>query len=397
MTLFEAVNFFRMLGTSWYDQHLESALRTREMAERLKEAEKAIRNPQAYSVLTLEDGRALAQEALSLYAVRSNNSDHVPHTVLMQLAKHVPGALRHLYREIIRHQLYWGDGITFRQADQETCRFLIDLLETDLETQPDRSRTRSDILQALAWAENEIALGAFRQWSQNQPAWVSLLNQPIATYPLSAGWVLTEDGQRDYLYHKACYALGPLISEQSTTDTPSGPVSVLASAKEQCMWCERPLKYLFDIDLTDPRLGFVDAARRQLQILLCPICSLEGDSLFTDLDGAEKIPLFPEPDNLALDSYANDTHILRMQPLMLGEVRNPYETIGLYWSDNLSQIGGHPEWVQYPDYPLCPDCGRLMVFIAQLGITDVDPGHEGMIYAFLCSACGIATTSCQST
>lgn len=397
MTIFEAISFFRTLGTSWHDPHLDSTVRTQEIADQWREAERIICSPQAYSVLPQEDGYLLAQEAIRLYDIRSDNTDCVPHQVLMQLAKHVPGALRHFYREIIARQLYWGDGITFHEADQETCRLLISLLETDLEALPGGSRTRADILQALAWAEDKVALEAFEQWSRKTPAWAGLLNQPIANFPLSAGWILTEDGQREYLYQKICYALVPLIADQSTTDAPSGPVSILAPAQEHCMWCERPLKYLFDIDLTDSRLSFFDTTREHLQILLCPICSLEGDSFFTDLDGSEKVPRFPEANNPAVDSYANDTHILLLQPLMLGATRNPYETVSLYWSENLSQIGGHPEWVQYPDYPLCPDCDHLMTFIAQLGITDVDPGREGMIYAFLCSTCGTATTSCQST
>src|SRR5260370_18995290 len=97
----------------------------------------------------------ILQISISLYDARSDNTDYVPHQVLMQLAKHVPGALRNFYREIVARQLYWGDGITFHEADQETCRLLINLLGTDLEALPDGSRTRADILQALAWTEDE--------------------------------------------------------------------------------------------------------------------------------------------------------------------------------------------------------------------------------------------------
>ena len=66
MTIFEAMNFFRTLGTSWHDPHLESSVRTREIADQWEEAERTIRGPQAYNVLTQENGYILAQEAISV-------------------------------------------------------------------------------------------------------------------------------------------------------------------------------------------------------------------------------------------------------------------------------------------------------------------------------------------
>src|SRR5260370_9186673 len=181
-----------------------------------------------------------------------------------------------------------------------------------------------------------------------------------------AGWELTEDGQRRFLYHPECYELLPWNGEE--TALPSGPIFVYTPTEEICPSCSRKQHNLFTIDLRDPRLRFLDTSREQVCVPICPFC--------VDFDA---------------------DHPSVKQPLVLGPACNPYETICLYWTDGLSRIGGHPEWVQYPDYPTCERCNTTMMFIAQLGMTDIDPGVEGIAYAFLCSDCGTTATTFQCT
>ena len=72
--------------------------------------------------------------------------------------------------------------------------------------------------------------------------------------------------------------------------------------------------------------------------------------------------------------------------LVLGQRRRtPFETGASYWQRGLSQIGGHPAWVQYPEYPCCPGCQQTMMFVGQLEPIDILADTEGMIYAFLCA------------
>ena len=65
--------------------------------------------------------------------------------------------------------------------------------------------------------------------------------------------------------------------------------------------------------------------------------------------------------------------------------------IGFKYADhvNESKIGGHPDWIQDDETPICPSCKKKMVFFAQLdSINDkIIIGDLGMIYVFYCFEC----------
>ncbi len=81
------------------------------------------------------------------------------------------------------------------------------------------------------------------------------------------------------------------------------------------------------------------------------------------------------------------------------ERRTPFETLGRLMLMELgtSQVGGHPEWVQDPEYPTCPTCLRRMPCIGQVAWEDLEEAAEGVTYAFLCLSCQKAATCYQQT
>jgi hypothetical protein len=79
--------------------------------------------------------------------------------------------------------------------------------------------------------------------------------------------------------------------------------------------------------------------------------------------------------------------------------RTPFEAVGRLMLDETgtSQIGGHPEWVQDAEYPVCPGCQRLMTYIGQVSLDDVEEFSEGTFYGFACLPCGKGATNYQQT
>ena len=83
-------------------------------------------------------------------------------------------------------------------------------------------------------------------------------------------------------------------------------------------------------------------------------------------------------------------------PLGLGRAqRTPHEAMA--FDDHRSQLFGHPTWVQSPEYPQCPQCEELMLFVGQVDTSSELPLWEGMIYAFVDTDCGLAATCYQQT
>lgn len=63
----------------------------------------------------------------------------------------------------------------------------------------------------------------------------------------------------------------------------------------------------------------------------------------------------------------------------------------------MSQVGGQAGWIQNPDYPQCPRCGRLRPFLGQVDLESEFENVEGMIYAFFDPGCGVVATEFQPT
>jgi uncharacterized protein YwqG len=73
-----------------------------------------------------------------------------------------------------------------------------------------------------------------------------------------------------------------------------------------------------------------------------------------------------------------------------------------------SKFGGRPTWEQRDETPTCPDCGKSMVFVAQLdsigfdagnvvGVEDYIFGDVGLIYVFFCFEDGKTSSVFQCT
>ncbi|OGC50593.1 hypothetical protein A2716_05320 [candidate division WWE3 bacterium RIFCSPHIGHO2_01_FULL_40_23] len=87
---------------------------------------------------------------------------------------------------------------------------------------------------------------------------------------------------------------------------------------------------------------------------------------------------------------------------------DPEESIIGSYPDNIglrTKLGGHPEWIQGDETPICPTCKKEMSFIGQIdslehqsknnpySIDALSPDQEymfgdvGMIFVFLCFDC----------
>ena len=62
------------------------------------------------------------------------------------------------------------------------------------------------------------------------------------------------------------------------------------------------------------------------------------------------------------------------------------------------QLGGKPEFLQKPDWPVCPECGEKMTFYGQLDSINDDfcLADCGLIYVFVCLDCNTVHSLIQS-
>lgn len=363
-------------------------------SEEMESATDVVQSILPYRVLTEQGGNILAHRALHL--LTSADAGPPAHTMLVRLGNIVPGSFADLYSSFIENKLFLGDGVLFREANGAVRDQLLALLD---ESSQDASII-ANVLSALAWIGDEQVQEQFSQWQHDQPSWLSHRRGSLERYMHLAGWELTPDGKRRNLCFSQCYELIPREERRDRRDVE--PIRVMIPREDRCGSCGRHLFTLFDYHLRDPRFAFLNLGGEQLRIAMCPTDTSLGERVFTEVDAFGKSewshengePVEPLDD---LDDW-EDLPPLPYDQLVLGDARRtPVETQAAYWQKGLSQIGGYPEWVQYPDYPRCPKCQQTMVFIGQLELADIAENVEGMIYAFLCADCGIAATGYQQT
>ena len=89
-----------------------------------------------------------------------------------------------------------------------------------------------------------------------------------------------------------------------------------------------------------------------------------------------------------MEEYANNPYVLGTEPVPL--------FYGAHFDDQ-STVGGFANWIQDWSYTPCPDCGRPMVYLAQIPWEAVTEGAEGTMFIEVCPHCHIASMQHQQT
>lgn len=324
--------------------------------------------------------------------------------LLGQFNASVPGALADWTDEFVA-QGFIVPGWLYLGAPASTTGRLLEVFD-----HPEFSKMRNGLLLALTWIGDENVRNQFREWRENSPPWRSHLHIAPHEYAVRAGWELTSDGGRRDLYYETCYALVPADEPECAPSI--YPVAISTPVEATCGWCGRKLASLLDFDLSDPRCAFIlkdatvtSTVATRLHVAYCLWCSYYA-TLYTDvnLDGGvrwsdenETMPRILDQVGVGSDDDLPPPATCR---LVLGSRRRtPYEVLGRFMlsETGISQIGGHPEWIQDAKYPVCPACRQRMLYIGQVSWEDIEEFAEGSTYAFLCLPCGKAATIYQQT
>ena len=354
--------------------------------EKQRQADEYVENSSNYRALTAEEGKQVALMALDLYDA-GETKGYAPQIILTNIAAVVPGSLKGLYPQLLARDLFWTEGMMFREADPALRDRLIALVEIgthDPTFHP--SYRQNEFLYILAAIGDEVVQATFRKWRDNPPPG---LPHPEDVLP-ETGWELTPGGRRRNLY------VAPMQAAAA-----SSPVQIGGILSERCGWCGRSLASFLDLDLTDPRLAALWPQGERLRIPMCLNCSLQyavgSESVFMDVDGRGLArwsqvngppPTFPSR-KIWEESNINYIEAFPVQPCVLG-ARRPTS-----YERGDSHLGGCPGWLQGNYYPRCPLCKQLMTFFGQYDLRSVN--HDKLsafayLMAFVCIPCGKATT-----
>ncbi len=336
-----------------------------------------------YTSLSKEDIERMKAYAINL--IEGENIE-MAQDILLAIVCYTNTAIEECLRALIKKNEYYPD-IIFKDAPIDVRDYLIEQVSKGLDT-----LSLDHMLKALAWIGDEMVVHLFYEWKKNPPKWRNKLYVSPEEYSLEAGWELTEEGKRRDLFYTDCYAI------EKKNPTENEHILFLQTQDKKCEWCGGDLVNLFNFDLTNSLLEFMNLNGVKLNIVTCPVCSCY-DPIYTDIDtnGAahwSKLNIRPQ----YLCDTTDEEAVTPKEPISMSRVkRNCYHAASQFLETTFSQIGGHPTWIQDAEYIKCPKCSKHMKFIGQIDCADIEEYGDGMYYAFVCEECNIAATHYQQS
>lgn len=271
-------------------------------------------------------------------------------------------------------------------SDKLTDEMIAELFNDDSD-----SVTANRLLTCLAHKGGEAVLKAFAELEKNPREWRKQLYVDPSYYANSGGWTFCkDDGKLIKTAYDKCY---PIVKGTSGQRAES-PVKLITAAEGKCPDCGCRYINIIELDGKDKRLDFL-GIDGTLKVKCCPNCTPFDEAQFCryELDGrdSEVIPSkgygMPLDDDSWLDEAESNTFILGEQ------AQSIYFPCDHDFS--CSAVGGFADWVQDCVIMNCPDCGRPMTYLAQIGEEPL--GYEGNFYVEICRDCKVAAVLYQQT
>lgn len=342
---------------------------------------------QVYTLLTREAASRMLSYALDLL-IAGDDSEAV--NILLSLVCYRNDNITEILSKLIEHGMY-DSSILFKDAPPDMRDQLLQQVEWD-------DDHRNHLLFILGWIGDSIIVERFQEWRMHAPEWSEELSVAPESYALEAGWELTANGEKRPLAHDLCYAIRT-DGEQCDEPADASAAHFLQTCDSPCPWCARRLTILIDVDTSHPSLKYLDLSMERLQVATCEHCG-GFSTIFMELNHQctpvwSRFNLKPEYLPHHEEEHSSDVNVPALT--LLNEPHSPFYASVWTLSQQGSQIGGHPSWVQDADYPQCPCCSQRMRFIGQMDWADYEPYGEGIFYMFICTDDRLTATLYQQS
>lgn len=342
---------------------------------------------QMYISLSDQEADCMLKYAMELLAVHNESEAE---DILLSLVCYRDDHISDALPELIQRGLFYN-SILFKDAPQDIRNRLLERVKWDEDN-------RNHLLLVLGWIGDTVVVDQFREWQIQRPKWAEQLYVTPETYALDGGWELTLDGERRDLINHLCYAIRQ-ADQQYDDVNEEHHAHFLGTSYSTCPWCKRKLTKLMDVATSHSALQYFNLQMKSLQVITCDLCG-GFSTIYMELD-EHGVPIWSrynqEPDYLPDMDDVNGGTETSLSLVLSKEPQSPYYAAVWTMSQLNSQIGGHPSWVQDPEYPVCPSCERRMRYIGQIDYADFSEYAEGIFYMFVCPKDWITATVYQQS
>lgn len=235
---------------------------------------------------------------------------------------------------------------------------------------------------ALAWTRSDAAVAALRRWADESPRRRERVRQ--ATH--EAGFEIVDCRIRELTSSARAFRMVP--RDDPNADERTLSLFVPDPSGRTCPHCDGPATRLLDVQPEQAAaLGLPQF------VPTCLLCVPYTGHLFVKHDAGEAwnwIATAPDRVTHDQDWGFSPTHVVLVP-------RRPWEAVDWCIADGMSQVGGHPSWINQPDPPACPSCTRAMPFVAQVAPEDFLELTEGAFHVHHCIGCAVVAVGYQQS
>ncbi|MCY9530206.1 MULTISPECIES: hypothetical protein [Paenibacillus] len=342
-----------------------------------------------YVSLTAAEAEQMLKFAVEL--LDAGNEDEAEQ-ILLSLVCYRNDDISKVLPKLIERDMYYP-SILFKDAPPEIRERFLQQVEWD-------DDNRNHILIILSWIGDAEVVRQFEEWRLHPPKWAGQLFVNPDVYALEGGWELASNEKKRDLISERCYAIRLTEEQPILSVAETSAAHFLKSSNSNCPWCKRKLTILMDADTTHPSLAYLGLPMERLQVATCEHCG-GFSTIYMELDQQGE-PVWSrfnqKPDYLPnWDDEDSNVAVEEIKLTLSSEPHSPYYAATWTLTQQDSQIGGHPSWVQDADFPHCPCCAQRMRFIGQLDWADFDKYGEGIFYMFICTEDRMTATLYQQS
>ncbi|KUL25400.1 hypothetical protein [Actinoplanes awajinensis] len=298
---------------------------------------------------------------------------------LIRIADAEPALLTPHLGALLDADVLWPATL-YRTAGPDVVTRLVEMVDSG-----QRTSDLNRLFLIVAHSEDPLAEAAMRRWETQPPSGTDKLHVKPLIYALQSGWTLNPDGSRRDLCGTAAYTW-------TLRETPPRP------DQPTCPWCTSPLWTAADLDTTEPAVAAALAHTGwtgRLMFRSCCFCACYA-TIFSQVtpDGASTWwPGNTVPDYLPQSSGPEDPPT---RQAVTGAIRSTAHQASA-WNEGGSTLGGHPQWIQDAEHPVCPGCAQPMDYVGLIGGADLDEYGEGAYYLHVHQPCGFTAVNYQQS
>lgn len=270
--------------------------------------------------------------------------------------------------------------------DDVTSEMIEELLNGDI-----GSKKADKLLVCLAHKGGEAVMKAFRELEDDPREWRKKLHVDPHVYANQGGWTFDKDGKTTETVFRTCY---PIVGKTPKMREKS-PVKLITAADGVCECCGTKLVNIIELDGRDKRLEFLGIDGK-IALKSCLNCIPYNENGFVRFDVNGWSEIVPEECDAEETDYPdNPDWVDEVTENMFALADEAMPEYFPFDDGSGSAIGGFPFWINDCIIKDCPDCGKPMICLAQLG-EDVH-GYEGNVVVEVCRECGVAAVLYQQT